>query len=81
VTFGRDAFHRSLLQILPSSLGARPLTPWSSAATLACRSSGITRDIVTSECDAFHTPGRQHAAMSITDITTEQFDWTFKINV
>ena len=25
--------------------------------------------------------GRQHAAMSITDITTEQFDWTFKTNV
>jgi hypothetical protein len=25
--------------------------------------------------------GRQHAAISITDITTEQFDWTFKTNV
>jgi NAD(P)-dependent dehydrogenase (short-subunit alcohol dehydrogenase family) len=25
--------------------------------------------------------GRQHAAASITDITTEQFDWTFKTNV
>jgi NAD(P)-dependent dehydrogenase (short-subunit alcohol dehydrogenase family) len=25
--------------------------------------------------------GRQHAAVSITDITTEQFDWTFKTNV
>jgi len=25
--------------------------------------------------------GRQHAAVSIADITTEQFDWTFKTNV
>jgi NAD(P)-dependent dehydrogenase (short-subunit alcohol dehydrogenase family) len=52
------------------------------------RDEAFCRKLVTDAAQAMggldilvNNAGRQHAAMSITDITTEQFDWTFKTNV